>query len=134
MSREDDEWDRVFRMINQSFTAENKKHPSVTDSILTGEIVEDISHVRFCLNAATNPFYNGGDENLDSHAESVNGWDEHFISGMMLGVAMALDTDRKVRGMGRDTPTHVELSKVYHSLKQVVLERRIGGGLDVGRK
>jgi hypothetical protein len=52
----------------------------------------------------------------------------------MLGVAMSLDTDKKVRGIGRDTPTHLELSKVYHSLKQVILERRIGGGLDVGRK
>ena len=133
MSYESDEWERVLNMLNESFVKGNK-HPSVTDTILTSEIEEDVSHVRHCLNAATNPFYIGGDEDLDRLAESVDGWDEHFIKGMMLGVAMSLDTDKKVRGIGRDTPTHLELSKVYHSLKQVILERRIGGGLDVGRK
>ena len=133
MSREDDDWERVFNMMNDAFVIRNK-HPSVTDTILTTEIESDVSHVRYCLNAATNPFYGGGDEKLDDLAESVNAWDESFINGMMLGVAMALDTDKKVRGLGRDTPTHIELSKVYHSLKQVILERRIGGGLDVGRK
>ena len=118
----------------QEATNTNRKMVSVVDNILTGEIIEDVSHARYCLNAATNPFYTGGDDSLDSYAALVHEWDEQFVSGIMLGIAMTLDTDLKVRGLGQDTKMHKEMSKVYHSLRQITLERKIGGDLDVGEK